>query len=283
VEQVLPIVESKFHKILAWEYITCATRRRLVENSTIVSSLSSLAKDTVDASTACTAEQQKNGSACYIIAGGETFAFLDSQPTKDELYSSVGAFLGNNQTLAPIPRDISGVTGISFLGFTNVNDGVTPENPAAAAQQTTTSVPPSPALIGGSVAIAVAAVMGALILGAIYVRRKNKDRHSVYLKQQDREEDVYSLDAPTEESVQRNAVVWNDSDDADSAVDVWHEDDHNPKTCVSTTCQKCLDIRLQQPTFIKAELLQEEIQRDLGPVRTRDNPREYYAPNTVDL
>ena len=300
IEEALPLVESRLNRILAIHFLACATpARRLILNSSIYddndvnstwSSLSSLPKDIVTEHSVCTANETVLDSTCIVISGGIT-PELSQTTTMEELYATVGDFLLYSTNLRSIPNQVPGVTGISVRGFTHVSVGggdITPDYHATVtgAAQSTDSNTTNPALVGGSVAIVVAAV-GLLLVGILLVKRQRTTRALTYLKQAEDSQEVYSLgNTASEEELpqKKHAIVWNDSEDSESIFEYAYGEEHQIETCASTTCQICQDNKLQRPMFVKAEVMQEEIQRDLGLGQSRaDIPREYYSPNTVDL
>ena len=300
IQDALSLVESRFNRILAIRFLTCATpARRLLHNTSIYddiddnntwSSLSSLPKDIVTEGSVCTMNETFLGSTCLVISGGIS-PELTQTTTMEELYDTVGNFLLDSTNLASISEQIPGVTGIIVRGFTHLSVGggdVTPDyqNTVTGAAQSTDSNTTNPVLVGGSVAIVVAA-MGLLLVGILLVKQRRTTRALTYLKQVEDSQDIYSLGntASEEEFPQKkHAIVWNESDDTESIAEQVYGEEHQIDTCVSTTCQICQNNKLQRPTFVKAEAMQEGIQRDLGLGRSRaDVPREYYSPNTVDL
>jgi hypothetical protein len=118
-----------------------------------------------------------------------------------------------------------------------------------------------------------------IIVGALLVQRRRR----TYYEKQDEDSGVYSSGFTRDFQVE----IMNDMDETDSVVMkyVVEEEEHDPITCVSTTCPLCMEDTMRRPTFIKADLaaMEEEIARDLGMKRSTSTERDYHAPNTVDL
>jgi hypothetical protein len=103
-----------------------------------------------------------------------------------------------------------------------------------------------PALVGGGFAVAVAAV-GLMIVGALIVKRRR-----THYRKQDDDGELYLLDGETK-TREFPVEIVNDMDETDSVVNYLYEEEHDPATCVSTTCRLCMEDRMRRPTFIKAD------------------------------
>jgi hypothetical protein len=272
------------HMLVAYEFLTCKTKtqgRSRYLQTTAWTSLSSMPADE-RSETDCKSEQTVVGSDCYTVNGGMTVG-LDASTTTEDLYAALGDFLSDSKQLWPIARDVPNVTSVVFSGFTNHETvNTAPEDTAnvvAAAQQTPVSDTTDPALVGGGFAIAVAAV-GLMLVGALIVKRRRS-----YYRKQDDDSEAYSLGVSETKTREFPVEIVNDMDEVDSVMNYAYEEEHDPATCVSTTCRLCMEDRMRRPTFIKADLLSMEVEiaRDLGVKRSASTDRDYHAPNTVDL
>jgi hypothetical protein len=295
-------VEPVMHRQLGFEFLKCEFARRFlqeVEDEKIIElfELSSLPIDVVSGD-ACGGDEVSDedaGAGCYVVDAGFT-AKMFLKGSEEEIIQTFGDFLSKLMASGRLNDADPEIRRLAFRGFSNSDVVVdsTPEGDGGDASGITGPVQTTNnngGIIGGSIAVAAAAIAVVVVLALIMKRKK---RNHDYLKQVE-EGSLYSIEIDTDSldtgNASTRALVLNEVDDQssmsgmsnlmiDEGTEAWG---HDVKACKSSTCQICQAEKLQMPTFIPAEQMAAELERDLGPNREEPSRREYPAQDTVDL
>ena len=294
---VVSDIESLVHKRLGLEFLDCnSLDRRLSESSGAEFNpfmLSSLPVDEISSDSGCTSSETEEGYDCYVVNSAFTSRMFQNSSDEsvlleyaDWLSDEMPAGRLNTANANIHKLEFRGISEGSIFSGIPTADEVTIDPSAAISQTGSNST--TRKIVGGALAVGVAACAAIVLL---FLALRKRRRNQMYLKQLD-EKSIVSLEPPTseEDANARDASivdfddVASDFDIDDLEIDPQTEWNHNFETCQSRTCEICLEHKLQMPTFIPADQMTAEIERDLGPSRKRsDKTRDYHMFNTVDL
>jgi hypothetical protein len=281
IQDILSAVEKGTHMAFTSELLVCDFTRRMLKENYGYTTAYSAPLDKANPNKACVNPPDPTIQDCCIVNGAATFEHLPGSPDSALLENQVGAILIDSYHgggLDNVHDDLVRLNFVSFIEETTTGTDTTGENdpaggdPVGVVVGTGADRSASPGTIGGSVAIAIAAV-GLVLIGLLIFRRRGSQfMHMETLDDKD--------------TLVEDGDFSTGSDDETSYMHLERQFDlaqfepnmtHDPKTCDSVERGMTL-----QPVLVDTNL---DMTVSYRPERLSHTTFQRYnnVPNTVEL